>query len=209
LGVFPDPLQRLIESLGELPGVGEQTAERLAFHLLQSKAEHALALAKAIQDVKQELKACRICNAVCLQGTCEICADPARDRSLILVVESERELGAFERMGRYTGTYHVLGVRGVAAARLHIDDLRRLMAGEVSALLARCKTGVREVILATNPDKRGDLVLALLEEALKGASINLSRLARGLPQGAHIEWLGVPVLEEALQQRRPLGGGGA
>lgn len=209
MGVFPDPLLQLIRGLGELPGVGEQTAERLAFHILQGGRDEALALARAIQEVKEKLKACRVCNAVSVEATCAICSDTTRDRGLILVVESERELAAFERMGRWQGTYHVLGARGAAGTRIHLEELRASLAGEVQALLERCRAGVREVILATNPDKRGDLTLSLLEEALGHEKLPVSRLARGLPQGAHIEWLGAPVLEEALEQRRALRAEGA
>lgn len=197
MGSLPEPLRRLIKELGQLPGVGEQTAERLAFHLLQAEKPEALALAAAICDVKERLRPCERCLAASPEKCCAVCSDPARDQGLVLVVESERELAAFERMGRFVGVYHVLGGRASAS------EGRGYAARPIERLQERVRGGgVREIILGTNPDKHGDLALGPVVQALAGSGVKLTRLARGLPQGANIEYLGAPILEEALQERR-------
>ena len=201
MGAFPEPLRRLIDALGQLPGVGPQTAERLAFHLLQADKPEAVELAAAINAVKEKLHPCPSCFAATPEPCCEICADSARDQGLILVVETERELAAFERMGRFGGVYQVLGGRASAA------EGRRYAAAAIERLKQRVSSGqVREVILGTNPDKHGDLALRSVVAALQDAGVRITRLARGLPQGANIEYLGAPILDEALQERRSLGG---
>lgn len=199
LASLPEPLRNLISALGQLPGVGEQTAERLAFHLLHSEGAEALDLAGAIRAVKEKLRPCEQCLAATTEQRCDICRDPQRDPGLILVVETERELAAFERMGRYRGTYHVLGGRAALA------EGKRYAAQSLERLRRRLATA-REVIVGTNPDKHGDLACTAVSAALAGTTVTLTRLARGLPQGANIEWLGAPILEEALQERRAVGG---
>lgn len=204
MGAFPAPLQRLIELIGELPGIGEQTAERLAFHLLQAEKGDALALAAAIAEVKERLRPCSRCCAATPEVVCAICADPARDASMILVVETEREVAAFERMGGYSGLYHVLGGRASAA------EGRRYAAKALALLKERARSGsVKEVILGTNPDKVGDLARGSVMDVLAGSGVQVTRLARGLPQGATIEYLGSPILAEALSERRAWDGRGA
>ncbi len=196
---FPEPLKTLIEELGRLPGIGTRTAERLAFFLLKSETEEALALARAIEAVKRELRPCRECLNFAEGELCAVCSDPRRDRTSVMVVESPKELVAFERLGRFKGVYHVLlgrlsphegtGARHVAIPRL----VERVKKGEV-----------REVILATNPDAEGDGTALAVARALAGTGVPVTRLARGLPTGSTIEYAGTEILADALEGRRAL-----
>ena len=198
---FPPPLERLIEALGRLPGVGSRTAERLAFHLLKAPREEALAFSEAIAEVKERLVFCRECRGFSEAELCSICADGNRARDLLMVVEHPKDLVAFERTGRYQGLYHVLFAHvapheGLGPAHLGLDHLRRRVR----------KSAFKEVILATNPTVEGDGTALALEEALKDAGVTVTRLARGLPSGFNIEFAGTEILSEALEGRQRLPG---
>jgi len=198
---FPPPLERLIEALGHLPGVGSRTAERLAFHLLKAPRKEALALSEAIAEVKERLVFCRECRGFSEAELCSICADGNRRRDLLMVVEHPKDLVAFERTGRYQGLYYVLFAHvapheGLGPAHLGLDHLRRRVR----------KSAFKEVILATNPTVEGDGTALALEEALKDAGVTVTRLARGLPSGFNIEFAGTEILSEALEGRRRLPG---
>ncbi len=194
---FPPPLERLIEEFGRLPGIGTKTAERLAFYIVKADRRDAMGLALAIHDAKRRLRPCRVCFNFSGGETCEICADPGRDHGLVMVVEHPRDLAAFERTARYRGVYHVLLGRlspheGTGPEHISAQALRhRLEAG-----------GVREVILATNPDAEGDMTARLLERLVAPTGVPLSGLARGLATGGSIEYAGTEMLADALQHRR-------
>ncbi len=209
MSAFPPPLVRLIEEFGKLPGVGTRTAERLAFFILKESEQDALELAEAIRDVKQKLVSCKECLNFSQQETCEICADPGRDHTLLMVVEHPKDLLAFERTDRYRGVYHVLlghvsPHEGMGARHLSLDRLqKRVASGKF-----------QEIIIATNPTAEGDGTALALEEALAGVDLRCTRLARGLPSGFSIEYAGTEILADALEGRRslsdgvPSGGGG-
>jgi recombination protein RecR len=195
----PQSLDRLVEALMLLPGVGRRTAERLAHHLLRAPQEEALALADAIRVARARIRPCSSCLAPAERDPCPVCSDPARDAGLVLVVETARDLRAVEEAATWRGVYHVLGgrvspIEGVGADALAID-----------ALVARAKSGsVREVVIGTNPDLEGDGTALSVARALRGVEgVLVTRLARGMPSGGAIEHAGRAVLEEALENRRP------
>ncbi len=197
MGIVPGAVEALIAELGKLPGVGRRTAERLAFHLLQADEEKADALAGAIRRVKQEVANCPRCHFLSQGGGCAICEDTGRDRTMVCVVEQPLDVIAFEKAGGFRGLYHVLGghlspLRGVTAEDLHIQDL-----------LERVKAkGVKEMILATNPSVEGDATALYLTQALHGSGIRITRLGRGIPMGAALEYADPTTLRAALEGRQ-------
>jgi len=185
-----------MELLGHMPGVGEKTAERLAYHILRLSEAEALQLADAIREVKQKVKQCSVCFQFSEGDPCPICADPRRDASTICVVEQAKDVVAIEQTGGYNGLYHVLGGR---LAPLEGEDLT------VARLLERLKGGaVKEVILATNPDMEGEATALYVREALAGLPVKVSRLARGIPSGSHLEYANAAILADALEGRREM-----
>ena len=192
-----EPVRRLITELARLPGIGERTAERLAFHLLSVSREDGLRLSEAIRDLQDKVRACSRCAMVTDVDPCVICADPRRDAATILVVEQTRDLWAIEKTASYRGLYHVLHGRlspldGVRPEDLTIRKLtERIQAG-----------GVREVILATNPTAEGDATAFHLQKLL--TQVHVTRLARGLPSGSTLEYASRSVLTEAIEGRRNL-----
>jgi len=196
---YPDPLERLIAALETLPGIGRRTAERLAFHLLRDP--RARELGRAIDDAVTKTHACRRCGNVAETDPCGLCSDPEREASIVCVVEGPRDVESMERAGVYRGLYHVLmgalnPVEGASASELAVGRLVERVGAE----------GVREVILATDPDAEGEATALLVLEALERLDEppRVTRLARGLPAGSAIEYLHKGVLEDALEERRPL-----
>ena len=191
-------IERLMELLGRLPGVGPKTAERFAYHLLRVERDDALALANAIVAVRDAVRTCSVCFQLDATDPCSICADPARDRSIVLVVEDPREVARFEEAG-YRGLYHVLQGRVSQVEGIGPDDLT------TGALVARCRGGeIREVCLANNPDLEGEGTAQLVAERLRPVCERVTRLARGMPAGGTITQLSKSILADALDGRRPL-----
>ncbi len=187
-----------MELLGRLPGVGPKTAERFAYHLLRVERDEALALANAIVAVRDAVRTCSVCFQLDATDPCSICADPARDRSIVLVVEDPREVARFEEAG-YRGLYHVLQGRVSQVEGIGPDDLT------TGALVARCRDGeIREVCLANNPDLEGEGTAQLVAERLRPVCERVTRLARGMPAGGTITQLSKSILADALDGRRPL-----
>ncbi|HRJ50791.1 MAG TPA: recombination mediator RecR, partial [Phycisphaerales bacterium] len=198
--------------LSRLPGVGRRSAERIAFHILKAAEPEALSLARAIQDVKQRVRHCQVCwnltDHLADAGhgpRCDICRDPHRDRTSVLVVEQPKDLLALEQTGLYKGLYHVLMGRmspldGVGPEELTVSGLLdRLDRGEGAA-----ESGViREVILGLNPTVEGDGTgLYLMQEVSKRPGVRVTRLARGLPTGSNLEYANKSVLADAIQCRQ-------
>ena len=196
---YPKIIERLIEQLGKLPGIGPRSAERIAFHILKADEKDALALSQSIRDVKTQIRSCKVCFNLAEGELCEICADPRRDRSIICVVEQPKDLLAIESTGAYHGLYHVLmghisPLEGIGPEDLTIDALvKRVKAG-----------GIDEVIIATNPDVAGDATALYISEALEGIDVKITRLARGLPTGGQIEYANKSILTDAITQRRKM-----
>lgn len=193
-------MQRLLEELRRLPGIGAKTAERLAYHLLRRPKEEVLALAEAIRTVRERTTPCSICGHLDESDPCAICGDPARETSLLCIVEESKDLYSIERLGEFHGRYHVLGGRVAPLEGRSAEDLNLL------ALRRRVESGtVREVILATNADVEGDTTALAVKRALEGAGpVRVTRLARGLPMGSSIEFAGAGVLKEAMALRQEL-----
>jgi recombination protein RecR len=191
------PVSRLIEELGKLPGIGPKSAQRLTYHLLRASPEDAQALAQAILEVKEKIILCSVCQNITDADPCAICRNDQRDQDSICVVEEPLDILALERTGSYKGLYHVL--HGVISPMDGIgpDDLK------VRELLARLKTGqVREVIMATNPNLEGEATAMYLTRLIAPLGLKITRLARGLPMGADLEYADNVTLARALEGRQ-------
>ena len=192
-------LAKLVRELVRLPGIGQKSAQRLAFHVLKAEREDAMRLAEAIQAVKDGLSFCRQCRNIAEGELCEFCRDPKRDRSKILVVEEPSTLYAIERAGGYRGLYHVLlGVLspldGVGPADIRAEELlERVKAG-----------GVEEVIVATNPTIEGEATAIYLTRLLKPHHVRVTRIAYGIPVGMDIEYADEVTLVKSIEGRRDL-----
>jgi recombination protein RecR len=192
-----EPISRLIEELNKLPGIGPKSAKRLAYHLLRSPDEEAKALAEAIVTLKEKIKLCSVCfnNTDC--DPCRICQDRERDHSKICVVEKPSDILPLEQTGKYDGVYHVLHgtinpTQGIGPEELKIKNL-----------LARLKDGsVTEVIVATNPNVESETMAMYLHQLITPLGIRVTRLARGLPFGAELEYADDLTLGQALENRR-------
>lgn len=191
-------IEALLAALQRLPGIGPRSAERLAFHLLRVPVDEALQLARAIEQARAVVRTCRECFQLDAQDPCSICADPARDRSMLLVVEDPREVSRFEAVG-YRGLYHVLQGRLSQFEGIRPEDLT------TAQLLARVQRGgFAEVCLATNADLEGEGTARVLAERLQPSGVKVTRLARGLPAGSSIAQVSTSILADAIEGRRPL-----
>jgi len=198
-GVYTESLNKLIEEFGKLPGIGPKTAERLAFHILKSRPEEAMALADAIRDVKNKIKRCKVCYNYSEQPTCEICSDQRRDKSLICVVEQPKDVVALEKTGACKWLYHVLGGHIAPLDGVEPDDLT------IDKLVERIRKGeVREIIMATNPNMAGDGTALYISSLLRDTGVKITRLARGLPTGSTIEYASGKMLTDAIIGRQQL-----
>lgn len=197
---YSESIDRLMELLGRLPGIGARSAERLAFFLLKQDQADALALADAIRDVKKKIHPCRVCFHLAEGGDlCEICADTSRDRSIICVVEQPKDLLALEATGAYKGLYHVLMGAISPLEGIEPEDLT------IGPLLDRVAQGdVEEVLLACNPTVAGDGTALHISSLLAPMDVSVTRLARGLPSGGQIEYSNQTILADAINERRRL-----
>jgi recombination protein RecR len=192
-------LARLIRELVRLPGIGQKTAQRLAFHILKTEQEDALRLTDAIRAAKEGLTFCRLCRNIAERDLCEFCLDPKRDRARILVVEEPSTVYAIERTGGYRGLYHVLlgalsPLDGIGPSDIRAQELEdRLKAG-----------GIQEVILATNPTIEGEATAIYLTRLLKPYGARVSRIAYGIPVGTDIEYADEVTLIKSIEGRRDL-----
>jgi recombination protein RecR len=195
----PRALNNLIDELCRLPGIGEKTAQRLAFFILRMPKVRTERLAQAIVEVKERIVFCSQCSGITESEPCHTCTDPSRDRSLICVVEDPSDVFLIERTGAYKGLYHVLmgtlsPLDGIGPEQLKVDSLmQRVDQG-----------GVREVICATNPTMEGETTVLYLAKLLKPRGIRLTRLAQGLPVGGYLEYADEITLSRSLEGRRDL-----
>ena len=196
---FPAALERLSEAFARLPGIGGKTAQRLAFHVLSLPDEEAEAFAQAILEAKKTVHTCPVCQNLTDGELCAICGDESRDQGVICVVAEPRDVIAMERAREYDGVYHVL--HGVISPLNHVgpDDIR------IRELLARvAKGGVREVIMATNPDTEGEATAMYLSRLLRPMEVKVTRLAYGIPVGSQLEYADEVTLLRALEGRREM-----
>ena len=199
--MYPPPVQRLITELGKLPGIGQRTAQRLAFHILRTSREDAYALADAIRDVKERIGLCEVCFNLAEGPRCTICQDERRDPGLICVVEEPGDVIPVERTHEYRGRYHVLGGALSPIDGVEPEDLK------IEPLYARVEDGeVTEVVLATNPTTTGEATALHSADGLRlrAPAVAVTRLASGLPVGGDLEYADEVTLGRAFAGRRAL-----
>lgn len=194
-----EPLSRLVRELGKLPGVGQKSAQRLAFHVLNQDEQEVKMLASALIDAKRVIRPCKRCGNYADGDLCPICADAKRQSATLCVVQHERDILAMERTHAFSGTYHVLGgslspVDGIGAEQLRIDELMSRIDCE----------GVSEVILATNPDIEGEATAVYIAEQLRDKPVKVTRIAHGVPIGGNLEYVDELTLSRALAGRREI-----
>ncbi len=190
-------LQRLLDELGRLPGIGPKSAQRIAYYLLEADDEEARRLATAILEVKEQVHFCPVCFSYATRDKCDVCLDGTRDQTTICVVSEPRDVTAIERTGSHHGLYHVLGgvispMDKIGPEQLHVKELlTRLASGEVE-----------EVILATNPDVEGETTATYLSRIIRPLGVRVTRLASGLPVGGDLEYADEVTLGRAIEDRR-------
>lgn len=194
-----NPLERLVEELRRLPGIGAKSARRLAYHLVELPSEDVDALVATIVQAKEATKRCSICFNLSAQDPCEYCANDNRDHSIICVVETSRDVIAIERSGDYKGVYHVLEGALSPLEGIGVEDIR------IKELLDRLRDEtVTEVILATDPDPEGEATALYLARLLKPIGIKVTRIARGVPVGGDIEYADGLTIGGAVMNRREM-----
>jgi recombination protein RecR len=196
---FAEPLARLIQEFKHLPGIGQKSAQRLAFHLLRGSREDAGALAQAILDVKDKLGLCQVCNNISDGEVCQYCRDPQRDARVVCVVEEPHNIVGIEMTRQFPGTYHVLHgalspLRGIGPEQL-----------KLKGLVDRIGEGrIEEVIVATNPTVEGETTAVYLSKLLKPLGVRVSRIAMGIPVGSELEFADEVTISKALEGRREM-----
>lgn len=188
-------VERAIHELSKLPGIGRKSAQRTVFYLLKTEASEVQALAGALSDLKTKVRYCSVCYNITEADPCPICSNEERDRSVICIVEEPNDIIAFERTGEYRGLYHVLGGVLSPLDGISPDDLY------IKALLARIDETVEEIIVATNPSTEGEATALYLTKLIKPMQIKLTRIARGIPVGADLEYADEITLTRALEGR--------
>ncbi len=197
--MFEGPVQRLVDELARLPGIGQKSAQRLAFHLLMVDKADAMRLAAAIGDMRDQIQACERCYNVAAGSECAICRDGRRDPTVVCVVERPQDIVVVERTQEFKGRYHVLGgslspINGIGPDQLRFEELRRRLAPE----------GVAELIVATNPTVEGDTTAMYIAKTFKPEGVKVSRLASGLPVGGDLDYADELTLGRALAGRMEL-----
>jgi recombination protein RecR len=190
-------IQDLIDELGRLPGVGPKSAQRIAFHIIQSDRVDVTRLAEVLKTVKERVKFCIICGNISEEDLCKICRDPRRDKTAICVVEESKDVLAIEKTREFKGTYHVLGgaispIDGVGPENLRIKELMKRLS----------ETTISEVIIATDPNLEGEATATYLTRLIKPLGVKVSRLASGLPVGGDLEYADEITLGRAFEGRR-------
>lgn len=196
---YAKPLSRLISELSRLPGIGGKTAQRLAFHILSLEEKETEALAGAILDAKKNMKYCSLCGNLTDTDPCAICSEPSRDKSIICVVETPKDVVAMERIKEYSGLYHVLHgaispMEGIGPEDINLKQL----------ILHLQQEDVQEIILATNPNIEGEATAMYIARLIKPSGIKVSRIAHGIPVGGDLEYADEITLLKAMEGRREL-----
>ena len=192
-------LERLQESLAKLPSVGKRSAERMAFGMLEMEDEDLNEFADAIKELKSKIHFCKICGNITEDEICEVCSDSDRDRSLLMVVSTPKDVIAFENTDGYKGLYHVLGGTISLSKGKGIEDLN------IDSLLSRVDEGeIKEIIIATNPTVDGETTALYLAKLLQDKPVSVTRLAYGLPMGGHLDYADALTLEKAIEGRRKI-----
>ncbi len=193
---FVTPLQNLIEEFAKLPGIGNKTAQRLAFHVINLPQERAEKFAAAILDAKKNLRYCQVCQNLSDSETCSICSAPNRDHSVICVMETPKDVMQMERTNEFKGVYHVLHGAIAPMDNVSPEDIR------IKELIERVASGeVKEVIMATNPNLEGETTAMYISKLLKPFGVKVTRIAHGVPVGGELEYADEVTLSRALQWR--------
>ena len=195
----PESLFKLIEELRKLPGVGRKTAERLAFYILKKQRHEADALVKAILELKEKIRLCSVCSSITEVDPCNICSDMNREKNTLCVVEEPHDVFAIEKTKEFKGSYHVLmGVLspldGIGPSDLKIEELLNRVR----------ENGIREVILATNPNLEGEATAMYIAKILKPFGMKVTRIARGLPVGGDLEYADEVTLTKSIEGRQEM-----
>jgi recombination protein RecR len=196
---FAEPVSKLVDQLKRLPGIGQKTAQRLAFHLLRVAPEEALALADAIRDAKLNVHQCSVCHNITDADPCLYCSSATRNRKIICVVEEPNSIGSVEKTRQYSGLYHVLGgalspLQGIGPEQLHLKSL-----------IERLKGGtVEEIIIATNPTAEGEATAVYLSKLIKPLGVRVTRIGVGIPVGSDLEYADEVTMLKAMEGRRDL-----
>src|SRR5579862_983235 len=196
---FAPSITRLIDELRRLPGIGQKTAQRLAFYLLRVDREQALALSDAIREAKERIRECSVCNNITDNDPCLFCASATRNRSLICVVEEATNIQAVEKTRQFSGLYHVLGgalspLQGIGPEQL-----------KIKSLIERLKGGaVQEIIIATNPTAEGEATAVYLSKLIKPLGVRVTRIAMGIPVGSDLEYADEVTMSKAMEGRRDI-----
>ena len=192
---YSSHINRLIEQLSRLPGIGPKSAQRLAFHILNLPKEQVGQLTDSIQNARQNIRYCKVCCTLTDREICPICDNPSRDHQVIMVVENTRDLAAYEKTGKFNGVYHVLHCAISPMMGIGPDDIR------IKELMTRLAGNVREVILATNSSLEGETTAVYLSKLIKPLQIKVSRIASGVPVGGDLEYIDEVTLLRALEGR--------
>jgi recombination protein RecR len=196
---FAPSINRLIEELKRLPGIGQKTAQRLAFHLLRGDPEQAFALSDAIRDAKEKIRECSVCNNITDVDPCLFCTGATRNRAIICVVEEATNIQAVEKTRQFSGLYHVLGGALSPLQGIGPDQLK------IKSLIERLKGGtVEEIIVATNPTAEGEATAIYLSKLIKPLGVNVTRIAMGIPVGSDLEYADEVTMMKAMEGRRGL-----
>ncbi len=196
---FAPSITRLIDELKHLPGIGQKTAQRLAFHLLRADRDQALALSDAIRDAKEKIRECSICNNITDEDPCLFCKSSTRDKRLICVVEDATNIQAVEKTRQFSGLYHVLGGSLSPLQGIGPDQLK------IKSLIERLKAGTtEEIIIATNPNAEGEATAVYLSKLIKPLGVRVTRIAMGIPVGSDLEYADEVTMLKAMEGRRDL-----
>ena len=196
---FAEPIGRLIDQFKRLPGIGQKTAQRLAFHVLRSDPEDAMALSDAIRDAKLKIRECSVCNNITDTDPCLYCSGPNRNRTVICVVEEPHNILAIERTRQYSGLYHVLGGALSPLEGKGPDQLK------LKGLIERLKGGtVQEIIIATNPTAEGEATAVYVSKLIKPLGVRVTRIGVGIPVGSDLEYADEITMLKAMEGRHDL-----
>lgn len=193
---YPEPILKLINSLSKLPGIGKNTAERLALHILHAPNHEAAALAADIVELKTSIRQCTVCFALSDNDKCRICGDPMRDQTLICVVENPADMAAIEKSNAFPGTYHILGgvlspIDGIGPDNIRIAELLKRAVPEK----------IKEIILATKTNVEGEATASYILEKLKKTKIKITRIASGIPMGGDLQYIDQLTMQKAMEKR--------
>ncbi|MBQ8086643.1 MAG: recombination protein RecR [Lachnospiraceae bacterium] len=195
MDLYSEQVNQLVEQLGRLPGIGSKSAQRLAYHIINMPEDQVKALAGTILSAKENVKYCRECFTLTDREICPICSSKTRDKSTIMVVETPRDLAAYEKTGKYDGVYHVL--HGAISPKLGVgqDDIK------LKELIVRLRGDVKELIIATNSGVEGEITAMYISKLVKPTGIKVTRIASGIPVGGDLEYIDEVTLLRALEGR--------